>query len=123
MRVRKTQVVMFYVASSAGFLIETALLSIGLSVVGVAALTGLNPTAFASFINLLVDHFLAAPLLAKVEFVGGMAFALVVIFVCVGVVRAPAQFRRIRQDAEQRFVRVLHKPMPRPEPKGDAADE
>ncbi|MEM8985164.1 MAG: hypothetical protein AAGC95_00435 [Pseudomonadota bacterium] len=110
---------LFYAASLLGFAIESVVLAIGLTVILTAILTGLHPTAFANFVNLLVDHYLSAPRPAKIEFMIGVLFAGVLTSIFVAAVRAPAHMRRIRQDARQRFVAKRHRPMPRIEAQAD----
>ena len=94
---------LFFVVSGFGFLVESTLLSIGLIVALAFALNGLSATALAFFVNGLADHYLSAPRRAQIEFLAGVAFAVVLVTIFVSCIRAPVHFRRIRDDAETRF--------------------
>ena len=95
--------VLFFVVSGFGFLVESTLLSIGLIVALAFALNGLSATALAFFVNGLADHYLLAPRHAQIEFLAGVAFAVVLVTIFVSCLRAPVHFRRIRDDAETCF--------------------
>lgn len=103
---------LFFALSGFGFLIESVLLSIGLIVILAFALNGLSATALAFFVNGLVDHYLSAPRRAQIEFLAGVAFAVVLVTIFVSCLRAPVHLRRIKRDAKVRFGTIGATPEP-----------
>lgn len=117
---------LFIVVSGFGFLVESVLLSIGLIVVLAFALNGLSASALAVFINGLVDHYLSAPRRVQIEFLAGVAFAIILVTIFVSCLRAPVHLRRIKRDAKVRFDAngvAPAPPMNAPSSETDAPDD
>lgn len=94
---------LFYAASLAAHVLESALIAIGLIAVAAWTIAGFHPTAVAAFAGRLADRYLAAPHPARLEFLSFAALAGALAFVAVAIARLPAQLRRIRCDADARF--------------------